>query len=92
MSSPQVTAAAATKQADETPRPRVNETKKVHITETPMTRYNWYKHVNWLNVFFIIAIPFYGCVAALWVPLQTQTAVFAVLYYFCTGLGITAGM
>jgi stearoyl-CoA desaturase (delta-9 desaturase) len=21
--------------------------KKPHITETPLTRYNWYKHVNW---------------------------------------------
>jgi stearoyl-CoA desaturase (delta-9 desaturase) len=24
--------------------------KKPHITDTPMTRKNWYKHVNWLNV------------------------------------------
>lgn len=24
--------------------------KKPHIADTPMTRKNWYKHVNWLNV------------------------------------------
>jgi len=24
--------------------------KKPHITETPLTKANWYKHVNWLNV------------------------------------------
>jgi stearoyl-CoA desaturase (delta-9 desaturase) len=24
--------------------------KKQHITDTPITRGNWYKHVNWLNV------------------------------------------
>lgn len=24
--------------------------KKQHITELPITRGNWYKHVNWLNV------------------------------------------
>lgn len=24
--------------------------KKPHITDTPITRTNWYKHVNWLNV------------------------------------------
>lgn len=24
--------------------------KKPHITESPITRANWYKHVNWLNV------------------------------------------
>jgi len=24
--------------------------KKPHITDSPITRQNWYKHVNWLNV------------------------------------------
>jgi stearoyl-CoA desaturase (delta-9 desaturase) len=24
--------------------------KKPHITDTPITRANWYNHVNWLNV------------------------------------------
>jgi hypothetical protein len=24
--------------------------KKPHITDTPITKANWYKHVNWLNV------------------------------------------
>jgi hypothetical protein len=24
--------------------------KKPHITDTPITKKNWYKHVNWLNV------------------------------------------
>lgn len=24
--------------------------KKPHITDLPITRGNWYKHVNWLNV------------------------------------------
>ena len=40
---------------------------------------------------FIIGIPLVGCVAAWWTPLQWKTAVFAVAYYFATGLGITAG-
>jgi stearoyl-CoA desaturase (delta-9 desaturase) len=65
--------------------------KKPHITETPMTTANWYKHVNWLNVSLIVGIPLYGCVQAWWVPLQLKTAVWAVAYYFATGLGITAG-
>jgi stearoyl-CoA desaturase (delta-9 desaturase) len=56
-----------------------------------MTRNNWYKHVNWLNVFLILGIPAYGCIQSLWVPLQLKTAVWAVVYYFFTGLGITAG-
>ncbi|KAL9058473.1 MAG: hypothetical protein Q9162_001769 [Coniocarpon cinnabarinum] len=41
--------------------------KKPHITEQPITKKNWHKHVNWLNL------------------------TLAVGYYFCTGLGITAG-
>lgn len=33
-----------------------------------------------------------GLVAAYHHPLQRATAAFAILYYFNTGLGITAGM
>lgn len=64
---------------------------KVHIADTPITARNWHKHVNWLNVFMIIGIPLYGCIQAYWVPLQLKTAIWAVAYYFFTGLGITAG-
>lgn len=65
--------------------------KKVHITETQMTLSNWYKHVNWLNVTFILFIPLYGLIQSYWVPLQLKTAVWSVLYYYMTGIGITAG-
>ncbi|EEH07446.1 delta-9 fatty acid desaturase [Histoplasma capsulatum G186AR] len=67
------------------------EPKKVHITDTPITLANWHKHVSWLNVTLIIAIPIYGLVQAYWVPLHLKTALWAVVYYFMTGLGITAG-
>lgn len=72
-------------------RSRSYDPKKPHITDSPITKSNWYKHVNWLNVTLIVGIPIYGCVQAFWVPLQWRTALFAVLYYFMTGLGITAG-
>ncbi|CDM28178.1 hypothetical protein DTO006G1_2733 [Penicillium roqueforti] len=72
-------------------RPRAADTKKVHIADTQMTRQNWYKHVNWLNVTFIIGVPLTGCIQAFFVPLQLKTAIWAVIYYFFTGLGITAG-
>ena len=65
--------------------------KKPHITEEPITKANWYKHVNWLNVTLIVGVPIYGLIAAYWTPLQWKTAVWAVAYYFMTGLGITAG-
>lgn len=57
----------------------------------PITLDNWYKHVNWLNVYFIGMIPLAGCIASFWTPLRLETALWSVLYYFCTGLGITAG-
>lgn len=65
--------------------------KAAHITESPITAANWYKHVNWLNVTLIVGIPIYACIQAFWVPLQWRTAIFAIVYYFMTGLGITAG-
>ncbi|KAI0132363.1 delta-9 fatty acid desaturase [Xylariales sp. AK1849] len=65
--------------------------KKPHITETPITWSTWHKHVNWLNVYFILGIPAMGMVGAYWTPLHFYTAIFAVIYYFNTGLGITAG-
>ena len=64
---------------------------KKHITEYPITKQNWYKHVNWLNVVLIVGIPLYGSIQAFWTPLYLKTAVWAVIYYFFTGLGITAG-
>lgn len=66
--------------------------KKPHITEQPMTSANWYKHIDWLNVTFIIGVPLYGLIAAYWTPLCWKTALWAVAYYFMTGMGITAGM
>ncbi|KAK2807285.1 stearoyl-CoA 9-desaturase [Emmonsiellopsis sp. PD_5] len=66
--------------------------KKSHITETPITWTNWYRHLNWLSIFFIIIVPLTALLAAcLYCPLQRPTAIFAVFYYFNTGLGITAG-
>ncbi|KAL6884122.1 delta-9 fatty acid desaturase [Trichoderma longibrachiatum] len=65
--------------------------KKVHIADTPITWSNWYKHVNWLNTIFIVFIPLIGFVSSYWVPLKLSTAIFSVIYYFNTGLGITAG-
>ncbi|KAL4995040.1 hypothetical protein BDV10DRAFT_196999 [Aspergillus recurvatus] len=64
---------------------------KPHITELPMTWSNWYQHVNWLNCFFVLFIPLVGCIGAAWTPLRLYTAIFAVVYYFNAGLGITAG-
>jgi len=71
---------------DEPNRNAKYDPKKPHITDSPITRSNWYQHVNWLNVFFILGIPALGCVQAYFTPLKWQTAVWAVIYYLNTGL------
>ena len=72
---------AESKPAPQEPvRDKKYDPKKPHITETAMTKKNWYKHVNWLNVFFIVGIPIIGCVVALWTPLTWQTAIWSVIY------------
>lgn len=62
-------------------RSRNYDAKKTHITDLPITKANWYKHVNWLNITLIVGIPIYGLIQAAWTPLYWQTAVWAVLYY-----------
>ncbi|KAI5202356.1 putative delta-9 desaturase [Aureobasidium subglaciale] len=76
---------------DEPNRSKSYDPKKPHITDTPLTKANWYKHVNWLNVFLIGGIPLMGLIQAFWTPLRLYTAIWAIAYYFATGLGITAG-
>ncbi|KAK7716256.1 stearoyl-CoA 9-desaturase [Diaporthe eres] len=64
--------------------------KAPHISEVPITWRNWYQHLNWLNVFFVIIVPVLGFLGATRTPLHPYTAVFAAVYYFNTALGITA--
>ncbi|TQV92761.1 acyl-CoA desaturase [Cordyceps javanica] len=64
--------------------------RRVHITDQPMTLYNWHQHINWLNVTFVIFVPAIGLVAAYIYPAHLYTIIFAIFYYFNTGLGITA--
>lgn len=66
--------------------------KKPHITELPMTWRNWYQHLDWLSIYFIIVVPISGLVAATQVSLRLYTGIFAVVYYVMCGSGITAGM
>ncbi|KAK8167692.1 delta-9 fatty acid desaturas-like protein [Phyllosticta citrichinensis] len=70
--------------------PKYDPTKK-HITDYPITWENWYQHVNWLNVTFIGGVPLTGLLVALWTPLCLKTLVWSIIFYYWTGLGITAG-
>jgi stearoyl-CoA desaturase (Delta-9 desaturase) len=65
--------------------------EQLHIIDQPWTLSNWHKHLNWLHVYILIGVPILGLYGAFTTPVQTKTAVWAVIYYFMTGLGITAG-
>ncbi|KAH6873620.1 fatty acid desaturase-domain-containing protein [Thelonectria olida] len=67
------------------------DVQKLHIADTPMTWSNIHLHINWLNTTLIIIIPIIGFISAYWVPILLYTAIWAVIIYFNTGLGITAG-
>jgi stearoyl-CoA desaturase (delta-9 desaturase) len=58
----------------------------------PITMKNWWKHLNLLNIYLIIGIPLMGLYGAWYTPLQKWTLIWSIVYYFNTGLGITAGM
>ncbi|PUU73588.1 hypothetical protein B9Z19DRAFT_1003973 [Tuber borchii] len=62
-----------------------------HISETPITLGNLWQHIDKLNITLIVLVPILGVWAAFYTPLRTQTLCWAVLYYFWTGFGITAG-
>jgi len=49
------------------------------------------KSINWEGVFWVIILPILGFIAAAFTPLQTKTAIWAVIYHVTTGVGITAG-
>ncbi|KAI5801622.1 putative stearic acid desaturase [Peziza echinospora] len=65
--------------------------EKVHIADQEITWDNWAQHVNWLNTILIIFVPIAGLVYSFYTPLYTKTLIWSIVYYFCTGLGITAG-
>jgi stearoyl-CoA desaturase (delta-9 desaturase) len=64
---------------------------KPHISELPITFRNWYYHINWVNTSLILIVPLFGFIAALYTSLRAATLSWAILYYFWTALGITAG-
>jgi len=81
----------ASKDVQEVTKGGIDPTIKPHISELPFTWANWHKHINWLNTNTVVVLPFIGVIASFYTPLQQETFFAAVVYYFITGLGITAG-
>ncbi|KIJ23042.1 hypothetical protein M422DRAFT_276460 [Sphaerobolus stellatus SS14] len=57
----------------------------------PVTWQNFWTELNWLNVTILSITPILTIWGLFTVSVQYKTFFFAILYYFFTGLGITAG-
>ncbi|RIB05623.1 delta-9 desaturase [Gigaspora rosea] len=65
--------------------------KNWHIRDEPITWNNWYKHVDWIHAVILISLPIIALFGLLTTEIKQKTAIWSVIYYFVTGLGITAG-
>lgn len=62
--------------------------------EDELTQFSWRTSnysINWRHVPVILLVPILGLVGAWFTTLHQKTLIWAIVYYFLTGLGITAG-
>ncbi|KAI0070752.1 delta 9-fatty acid desaturase [Panus rudis PR-1116 ss-1] len=57
----------------------------------PITIHNVLQNINWISFLVLTVTPAIAIYGAFHVKLTWQTALWSVIYYFITGLGITAG-
>ncbi|KII92775.1 hypothetical protein PLICRDRAFT_155591 [Plicaturopsis crispa FD-325 SS-3] len=66
-------------------------TLKTQKALPPVTWANWYRELHMVHTVLFTSTPIIGVVGAYYTKLRWETALFAVFYYYVTGLGITAG-
>lgn len=72
-------------------KPPLEKQKMPPLFDEPTTWDNWHKHVNWPQSILLITVPLLGLYGAFTTELQQKTLIWSIIYYFFTGLGITAG-
>ena len=65
----------------------VAHTLKTQKPLPPVTWANWYKELNYLSFTILTVTPVIGIIGAMFTPLRWQTFLFAIFYYYVTGLG-----
>jgi stearoyl-CoA desaturase (delta-9 desaturase) len=65
----------------------VAHTLKTQKPLPPITWSNWWKELNWLSFTILTVTPTVGIVGAMFTKLRWETFLFAVFYYYVTGLG-----
>ena len=69
----------------------VEHTLKTTKALPPFSWKNISGELNYLNVVILILTPIIGIISVYFTKLRWETFLFAVLYYYITGFGITAG-
>ncbi|KAI7902253.1 delta-9 desaturase [Cokeromyces recurvatus] len=67
------------------------KTKMPPLFDQTITSKNWTKHVNWVHATLLLGTPLIGLYGIFTTELTKKTMIWAIIYYFITGLGITAG-
>ncbi|KAG9308642.1 delta 9-fatty acid desaturase protein [Chiua virens] len=58
---------------------------------SPITWSNWWKEVQWARFSLVVIMPPLATVYAYFTPLQWETAMWTIIFYVMSGMGITAG-
>ncbi|KAI8886938.1 delta-9 desaturase [Backusella circina FSU 941] len=77
--------------ATESRKPPMSNPVMPPLFDEPTTLQNFSKHVNWFQSILLISTPLLAIWGAYKTPLETKTLWWTLIYYFATGLGITAG-
>uniref|UniRef100_A0A0W0F6L9 stearoyl-CoA 9-desaturase n=1 Tax=Moniliophthora roreri TaxID=221103 RepID=A0A0W0F6L9_MONRR len=85
-------------------KPQLEEPADLHIpdnyvshilkTTKPLPPVTWstlWGEIQWISFTLLIGVPIVGAIGACYTALRWETFIWSVIYYFCTGLGITAG-
>ncbi|PRP83512.1 stearic acid desaturase [Planoprotostelium fungivorum] len=65
--------------------------ERLHVADQEWTLGNCLAKINWLHAPILVLPPLATIYALYTVPLLLKTLVWSIIYYFITGLGITAG-
>lgn len=75
----------------ETRKPPAPRTSLPPLLDEPVTKDNWYKVINWVHLILLTSTPIASLYGMATTKLETPTLIWSIIWYFATGLGITAG-
>jgi len=72
-------------------KPPAPRKKMPPLFDEPITAANWFKYVNWIHTILLISTPIAAIYGVATTKLHTPTLIWTIIWYFATGMGITAG-